>query len=151
MLSRRGTSSTPVRVRTRQTQVSVLERAKEGDKGEISRIMSQKDLNKYDMNTLISSSDIERFTADQLYEIAYGGSIDYWRSPTFSSLRLQENNYVNDLIREINVVESIYNCPVCNYDRILVRQEQVGGGDESMTTKYRCTKCAHAWSNSGRG
>lgn len=148
VLARRGTGTAPVRVRSAQTQVSALARARKGDKTEFKRITQ---LGTYEMVMLPSSEEIEMYTADQLYEMSYGGSHDYWRSPVFSRLRDQEREYVSDLIREINVVESIYNCPVCNYDRILVRQEQKGGGDESMTTMFRCTKCGHPWSNSGRG
>lgn len=152
MLSRRPTTSgAPVRIRTRQAQVSAMERVREGDKGEISRVMTQGNLGQYGMSVHLSPNEINQYSADQLYELAYGGATDYWRSPVFVPLRRSEIEFVADLIREINVVESIYNCPSCNYDRILVRQEQKGGGDESMTTMFRCTKCGHPWSNSGRG
>jgi len=151
MLARKGTTSTGVRVRTRQAQISALERVVPGDKREISNIMTQNNLVQYGMSTRLSEQQINSFSADQLYELAYGGAVDYWRSPVFAPLRRKETEFVGDLIREINVVESIYNCPACNYDRILVRQEQKGGGDESMTTMFRCTKCGHPWSNSGRG
>lgn len=153
MLARRGTTTGSVRIRTRQAQVSAMERVIPGDKREISRIMTENDLVQHGMSVQLSENQINIFSADQLYELAYGGAIDYWRSPVFTPLRRKEIEFVGDLIREINVVESIYNCPIpsCNYDRILVRQEQKGGGDESMTTMFRCTKCGHPWSNSGRG
>lgn len=151
VLRTRGTGSSSVRVRTVQTQVSALVRAREGDKGEFNRIINNNTYSQYDMSVRLSKKEIDTYTADQLYEMAYGGSSDYWRSPLFSSMRDREREYVSDLIREINVVESIYKCPSCSYDRILVRQEQKGGGDESMTTMFRCTKCGHSWSNSGRG
>lgn len=97
--------------------------------------------------------EVQKYTAGQLYELVYGGEIDYWKSPKFQEYSIQEKDFVDELIRRVNVVESIYTCPVvsCGYKRILVRQEQIGGGDESMTTKYRCVKCGHTWSNSGRG
>lgn len=151
VLSRRGTTTAPVRIRTVQTQVSALEKAREGSKTEFTRIMTTGNLEQHGMSVRLTPQDINAFSADQLYEIAYGGTSDYWRSPVFTSLRRKESEFVADLIREINVVESIYNCPACNYDRVLVRQEQKGGGDESMTTMFRCTKCGHNWSNSGRG
>lgn len=151
ILRTRGSTAPPTRVRTVQTQVSALMRAREGDKREFDKIIDSNAYDKHGMSVRLSKKEVGMYTADQLYEMAYGGSSDYWMSATFSGMKARERQYVSDLIREINVVESIYKCPSCSYDRILVRQEQKGGGDESMTTMFRCTKCGHAWSNSGRG
>lgn len=150
MLGRRTTTTAPS-MRTRQTQVAAIDRVREGDKAQISRIVNAGGLERFGIIMKPTQEQINTYSADQLYEIMYGGALDYWRSPVFSTLRRKETTFVDDLIREINVVESIYNCPACNYDRISLTQEQIGGGDESMTTKYLCTKCGHRWSNSGRG
>jgi len=151
MLNKRNTAApSTVRLRVKQKQVSAMERAIKGDKNIIARILQiQENIKKYGI--INSNIDIEKYDTDQLYEMLYGGSSDYWKSSTFSEQRISENEYINNLTREINVVSSIYICPQCSYDRILVRQEQKGGGDESMTALFRCTKCGYEWSNSGRG
>lgn len=149
VLSARATGTAPIR--SASTQIVAMNKARVGDKSEFTKIMQVGNLETYGMSVRLSPQEIQSFSADQLYELAYGGSTDYWRSPVFTSHRREEIDYVSDLTREINVVESIYSCPSCSYDRILVRQEQKGGGDESMTAMFRCAKCGHGWSDSGRG
>ncbi len=107
----------------------------------------------YEITTSLDERTIESHTAMELYEMAYGGSADPFQGSAFEKERMQENALTTDLIRDINVVSSIYKCPrpSCGYTRILVRQEQLSSGDESATTLYRCTRCNFQWSNTGRG
>jgi DNA-directed RNA polymerase subunit M/transcription elongation factor TFIIS len=151
ILSRRATAKPASTIISKQTQTNALKEMEEGNKILLTEVMNQGDLLKYGMTNQLSPQIINTYSAYQLYELAYGGSIDYWKSPVFGSERSLEDEFVSDLIREVEVVESVYDCPVCRYNRILVRQEQKGSGDESMTALFRCTRCGYGWVNSGRG
>lgn len=147
----RRAAPTGVQTQAVQSHISVMKRIQAGNKDGIRDIMQSGNLSQYDMTTKLTPAEIDAFSADQLYELAYGGNVDYFRSPIFEGPRREETQFVASLVRDINVAESIYKCSHCGYNRILVKQVQIGGGDESMTTIYRCAHCGNGWSNSGRG
>lgn len=134
-------------------QVTSMMRMQSGDKRGLVSILSTGDLAKYGITNNIPNNMIDLYDSDQLYELVYGGTSDYFQSDVFASHRQVESEFIKDLTREINVQESIYVCqkPNCLYKRIRVVQKQLGGADESMTTIFQCTKCGYEWSNGGRG
>lgn len=95
--------------------------------------------------TTFTQEDIDAHTASELYEMAFGGSVSYFDSPTFDRQRKDENTYIANMTRTLNVEESIHECPRCRYTKIIVSQKQLRSGDEGMTTLLRCTKCGNEW------
>lgn len=112
-------------------------------------MMQRSDLASLGIKHKVTPEEITKYSPDQLYEIMYGGSVSYFMSPVFTKERQEETDYIRGLTREINVEESIYTCPNCGYNRIIVRPEQLSSGDESMTSKKRCVNCGHQWSDRG--
>lgn len=153
-MSRTSTGRTTAPRRTAipiQAAIRREERAQPDSNIHIIQAMKNPDL--YGITTILEDRDVQIHTAMELYEMVYGGSADPFQGPAFRTERDHENKVVSDLIRDINVVSSIYKCPrpECGYTRILVRQEQLSAGDESATTLYRCTRCNFQWSDRGRG
>lgn len=85
---------------------------------------------------------------DEVYERIYGNN-DIFTSAIFNTARMQEKEYMAGMNRSIKVIESIYKCTKCGYNRIVADQKQLRGGDESATTRFRCIKCGNQWSSSG--
>lgn len=133
-----------VSVRTRRTQTQQLS---VGSKS-IFTGLSQEQADALGFKFIPSTADINTYTAAQLYEMVYGGSPSYFLSPPFDGPREQERVYMENIISNVNVVESIYTCSNCLYHRIIVDQKQLRGGDESATSLYRCVRCGHSWANS---
>lgn len=154
MSSRATLKSVPARRRTTKTfnaptaQIQSMERMQAGSKVGLISMMESK---MHGITNSIPKDMTEQYTADELYEIVYGGSSDYFQGQVFDMYREEEDMFIRSLTREINVQESIYKCSNCGYDRIRLKQEQQGGGDESMTSLYRCARCSHSWTNNGRG
>ncbi len=93
----------------------------------------------------LTQDDINKHTIEELYELAYGGDSDYFLSPVFNAQRKEEQEYITNMTRTLNVEESVHECPRCKYTKITVIQKQLRGGDEGMTTLLRCTKCGNEW------
>lgn len=98
------------------------------------------------ITTIPTERDIATFDAATLYELAYGGSPSYFESSTFDVYRAEERKFLAGATKNVNVVESIYSCPKCKYQKIAVQQKQLRSGDESQTSQYRCDKCGYSWS-----
>src|SRR5438128_1443733 len=67
-----------------QSQVTVVRREQPGSKESIKSIMQRGNLEEYGMNTKLTSEEIDAYPADVLYELAYGGTSDYFKSPIFN-------------------------------------------------------------------
>lgn len=75
---------------------------------------------------------------------------DFFELPLFNSIREEEAEYYDSLSRTVNVVKSIYICPKCKYNIVIVVTKQENSGDESMTSRYKCMRCGHTWANCGK-
>lgn len=92
----------------------------------------------------------KNFDWNDAYEYTYSGGINnIFDNPIFNEQKENENEYINSMTRSVNVIESIYKCDRCGYNRIIADQKQLRGGDESATTRFRCVRCGNQWSNSG--
>lgn len=134
MLKRQATTIAPSVVRVMRGRAVTAKKAEPGSKGIF--------------DGRLPAEVIARYDAHQLYDILYGGTVDYWQNPVFIEMAKNEDAYIEELTSQINVEESIYICPSCGYDRIHVSQEQSRSGDESMTARYRCMRCGVQWSYS---
>lgn len=128
---------------TRRMKLESKRRLKPGDKN----IFSNESLLKEAEATEVSFNreDLDKYTVNELYEIAYGGDVDYFSSSVFSQQKKNEMEYISNMTRTLNVEESIHECPRCRYTKVIVSQKQLRGGDEGMTTLLRCTKCGYEW------
>lgn len=97
---------------------------------------------------MIPADVIEKHDAYRLYDMLYGGAPDYWMNKVFIAMDADEDRYIAELTKQINVVESIYVCPSCGYNRIHVSQDQSRSADESATSRYRCMRCGYQWAYS---
>lgn len=151
MFSRRvSTASETNRGITQILQRSVIQRAAPGDKTIFRTIATNLTLQQ-EMGVIHvpTEAEINNYSAEQLYEIVFGGSSNYFASEVFTKQREEEKEYLIGFTRNANVIESIYECPKCHYRRIRVDQTQSRSGDESQTARYRCIRCNTPWSHSG--
>lgn len=151
MFSRRvSTAPEASRGITQILQRSVIRRALPGDKT-IYRTIATNETLRQELGVVYvpTEAEINNYTAEQLYEITFGGSTNYFASDVFKSQRSEEAEYLTGFTRNANVIESIYECPKCEYKRIRLDQTQSRSADESQTARYRCIRCNTPWSHSG--
>lgn len=95
------------------------------------------------------SANFKSIPGQDNYALAYGGAGNFFDNPVFDISKQEEEQYYANTMRTANVQRSIYNCPKCGYDVILVMNKQERSGDESSTSRYKCTKCGYEWQSSG--
>lgn len=128
-------------------QRSILQRAVAGDKTVFTNL-TQERATALGFTYVPTSDEVAQYNVEQLYEMAYGGNAQYFDSPKFDVPRAEEAKFLTGATKNVNVVESIYTCSVCQYQRIVVNQGQFRSGDESLTSQYRCIRCGHFWKQS---
>lgn len=128
----------------RRVQSSVRKVAVSGDKN-IFLTMSPEKKEEYGILIDVDQEQINKLDVEQLYEIVYGGNSQYFDSEAFVQQKKDEEEYLANSTRTLNVEDSIYRCPRCKYNRIIVGQKQLRGMDEGMSTLMKCTNCNFEW------
>lgn len=123
-------------------QSSVTKTIKPGDK---SVFLDPLGAQKYGFVHTPSPSEYQKYTATQLYELAYGGSIDYFNNTVFSKATSLEETLLQDLSSGANVTEGAKTCPACGYNRIISSAKQLNAGDEGQKELNLCARCGKRW------
>ena len=79
-----------------------------------------------------------------IYEYMFGNTT-FWDTPIFKGIENKQAQFLQSLTKQINVEQSVYECPKCKSRKIKVRNEQKRSGDESATSTYQCIACSTVW------
>lgn len=93
----------------------------------------------------LSNEIIEKYNPEQLYELYFDGSANYFDSKYFDKEKDQEEKYLADIGRNIKVSIGSYECPSCKSNRIIINQKQLRSGDEAADTFALCSRCNYSW------
>jgi DNA-directed RNA polymerase subunit M/transcription elongation factor TFIIS len=80
-----------------------------------------------------------------IYEMMFGGSPDYFRSPHYDGVRKREKEFLDVLVRDSRIVEGTTECPKCGYTKVAKQTLRLRGGDEPDANRLRCARCQNEW------
>lgn len=142
-LARKGGSSTGLTIVSRRTPnvVPIIDRSKSTPYSEFTQLLQRSGATHN-----ITEEELRGGDMFSIYEKAYGGGSNYFMSPHFNSVKEEEREYLDSLIRGPAVVEGITECPKCGKTRVAKVPLSLRSGDEPDVFRCTCMICSHQWS-----